>query len=122
MELLSMQEIIKKIFADKISGWSVGISICLLLLMLLAVAILYRFLPPYLPVYNKLAWGYARVGHTFELFFPLLLALLFLVINSYIGMKIQQRIPLLARFLFISVLSLSIFTTIFVVKVITIVL
>lgn len=117
-----MHEIIKKLFADKIAGWSISISSSLLFVSLVIILIAYRFLPPYVPLYNKLSWGYARLGHTFELFFPFLLVLLFLVINSYIGITVQQKVPLLSRFLFITTLTLSIFTTIFIVKLVSVVL
>lgn len=117
-----MRAIIKKIYADKIAGWSMSLSASLLFVTLVIILITYRFLPPYVPLYNKLSWGYARVGHTFELFFPFLLVLLFLVINSYIGISVQQKAPLLSRFLFITTLTLSIFTTIFIVKLVTVVL
>jgi len=117
-----MQRMIKKLFNDKIAGWSITISASLLFLCLVSVLITYRFMPPYIPLYNKLAWGYARVGHTFELIFPFLLVILFLGINSYIGVSIRQKIPLLSRFLFVTGLSLSIFTTIFIIKLLTIVL
>lgn len=113
---------IKKLFADRIAGWSVSISASLLFLSLISVLIAYRFLPPYIPLYNKMSWGYSRVGHTYELFILFLLVIFFLGINSYIGLLIRQKAPLLSRFLFVTALSLSIFTTIFIIKLLTIVL
>jgi len=117
-----MRRIINKLFEDKIAGWSTGISAFLILISLITILVMYRFLPPYIPLYNKMSWGYARVGHTFELFSPVLLAMLFLGINSYLGINLRQKAPLLSRFLFVTSVSVSIFTTFFIIKLITIVI
>lgn len=117
-----MHAIINDIFKDKIAGWSVSISSILLAISLVSVFIVYHLLPPFIPLYNKMTWGYTRIGNTFEIFFPLILLGVFLALNTYIGLKLQQRVPLLARFLFITGLSISIFTAIFIFQLLFIIL
>lgn len=114
-----MQKIIKQIYSDKIAGLTTTITGILLLLDLIIIALTYRFLPTYLPLYNKRAWGYARLGNTYEIFLPILLMVVCICINTFLGLWIQKRIPLLSRFLFATSLCIGIFTTFFVVKIIT---
>ena len=117
-----MKEIIKNIYSDKIATLSVNGSVALLIITLITVAITYRLLPPFLPLYNKMAWGYTRIGNTYEIFIPILIAIIFLVINSYFGVAFQRKIPLLARFLFLTALGVTIFTAIFIFKLLLVIL
>lgn len=117
-----MKERIKKLYSDKITGWSFNISAFLWLACVLSILIAYRNLPPFLPLYNNMSWGYTRLGNTYEIFFPLGLTLICILLNTYLGLSFKERMPLLTRFLFITTLSISIFTTIFVVKLLLVIL
>lgn len=117
-----MQEIINAIYKDKITALSFSASVGLWLVTLVVSGIFYFQLPPYVPVFNKMVWGYARLGAKWEFFLPLLLAALFLSVNSYIGIKLKDRLPLLTRFLFLTSLCISIFTSIFTIKILLIIL
>ena len=117
-----MQKIIKNIYKDKIAAWSFSLSMGLTVLMLLIIGIFYIYLPPFLPLYNKMAWGYARLGNRWEIFLPLLLIIAYVSLNTYIGIKLQPKIPLLARFVFVSSLAVSVFTVIFLGKILLMIL
>lgn len=114
-----MQKIIKQIYADKISGWSLSINLFLLMVNLVVIAFFYHLLPTYIPLYNKRSWGYERLGNTYEIFLPVFLMLACVFINTILGLKMQQKIPLLARFLFVTSCGASIFTTFFILKIIS---
>lgn len=79
-------------------------------------------LPPFLPLYNKMAWGYARLGNKWEIFIPIFFVLICISGNTYLGLKLQQKLPLLARFIFTTNLAISIFTAIFIGKILLIIL
>ena len=112
-----MQKIIKQIYSDKIAGWSMSINMFLFFLTILAIAIFYHLLPSYIPLYNKRAWGYERLGHTYEIFLPILLMICCICINTFFGLRVQQKTPLLARFLFVTSSGVSLFTTFFIFKI-----
>jgi len=117
-----MNEIFKKIYADKIAGWSFSTSSLLFLVTLFAILIRYRDLPPYLPLYNKLSWGYARLGNTYEFFLLPSLILFLLILNTFFGLFFQQKMPLLSRFLFVTTLSAALFATFFTLKLLLVIL
>ncbi|MGH7245577.1 MAG: hypothetical protein ACREGI_01435 [Candidatus Levyibacteriota bacterium] len=73
-------------------------------------------LPPILPVFNKMPWGYARLGQKVTLFIPVGLCLVIFIGNTTLATKLREKIPLLTRFLFITSLTVSIFTCIFLIK------
>ena len=117
-----MQKIIKRIYTDKIAGGTTSVNALLLLFMVVVIAITYHLLPPYLPLYNKLAWGYQRLGNTYEIFLPIGFTLLIVIGNTYLGLLMQQKSPLLARLLFFTGVSSMIFTTIFICKLLIVVI
>lgn len=117
-----MQKIIKNIYKDKIAAWSFSMSMGLTFLMLIIIGIFYLHLPPFLPLYNKMTWGYARLGNRWEIFLPLLLVIACVSLNTYVGIKLQSKIPLLARFVFVSSFAVSIFTVIFLGKILLMIL
>lgn len=109
------------IFQDKIALFTSVIAGILLLASFLMVGLFYRFLPPFIPLYNRLSWGYARLGNTYEIFIPLGIAAGFVVFNLWYSRKVQATSILIARFLFLANLLLSIFTAIFLLKLISII-
>ncbi len=117
-----MKKIIKNIYADNISGICFSLSSGLIVITLLLILIQYHSLPPLLPLYNKLAWGYARLGGTIEILIPVLIAMLFGSINTYWGLRLQKRIPLLSRFLFITTFAISFFTALFTIKLLLVII
>jgi hypothetical protein len=112
----------KRLLQDKIILVSFWGSIACFVMAAIVVALAYPHLPPFLPLYNKLAWGYDRLGHTYEIVIPYLIPLLFVVINTFLARTIYEKIPLLARFLFLINLLLSLFTCIFIIKLTLIIL
>lgn len=117
-----MNTSIKTLLKDNVLAISFWGSIALFLLTILVVAFSYHNLPPYLPLYNKLAWGYARLGQTYQIFIPIAIPLVFCIINFFLAKKIYPTAPLLARFLGLVSLLVALFTCIFIVKLTLIIL
>lgn len=117
-----MKTSFKELLKDKIILTSFWGSILFFVIIFLVVALSYTHLPPYLPLYNKLAWGYARLGHTYEIAVPIIIPLILCTINVLLAKKVYEKFPLLARFLFLTALLISLFTCIFIVKLILIIL
>lgn len=113
---------IKKLFTDGIQLWSFLLSIFFLLVAIVLVGFFYKQLPPFLPLYNKMAWGYERLGHTWEVIVPFGVALLFFFSNFFIAAYSETKVPLLARFLGLTTIAITFFTCVFLVKVVFVVL
>lgn len=117
-----MNTSIKKLLHDKINLFSFWGSIAFFLASILVAGISYTHLPPYLPLYNKLAWGYARLGHTYEIAIPIVLPILLSIVNLFIAKYLYDKVPLLARFLALITLLIALFTFIFILKLTLIIL
>lgn len=119
---LFMKGLIKQLQADNVGWWSFWISATLLVLVIISIGILYRQLPPFLPLYNHEPWGYQRLGRTYEIFVPILLSIIIITSNVFLGTYLTKRNPLLARFIFITSAALSFFVLIFVMRIFQVVL
>lgn len=112
----------KTIFKDSIITWSFWLTIVFIVASIALVTIAFVHLPPVIPLYNKMSWGYERLGRTYEIVFPLSLPLVFFIGNLFFGKYMHDKVPLLSRFLSLTALSLSIFTFIFMIKMILVVI
>ena len=119
---LFMSTSFKILFADKICLVSFWVSITLYVLALLIILIAYRNFPPFLPIYNKLAWGYSRLGNTYEIAIPVGIPLGFSLLNTFLAKYMYARTPLLARFLFLVSFLIALFAFIFILKLTLIIL
>ncbi len=113
-----MGKFFKLIIEDKITKWGILLSFLFIFLGLLITVIFFTQLPPFLPIYNKLPWGYARVGTKIEIFLPFLICIAITGTNSVISAKIYEKIPLLSRILCASALGASILYLIFIIQLI----
>lgn len=112
----------KTLFSDRICLLCFWASVTLYVLALIIIIIAYRNFPPYLPLYNKLAWGYARLGHTYEIIIPVGIPLAFSLLNTFLAKYVYAKTPLLARFLFLVSLLTALFAFIFILKLTLIIL
>lgn len=113
-----MRGFFKTLQKDSVLLWSFWISNIAILIGITSIALSYANLPPVLPLYNHLPWGYARLGKTYELFFLPLVSIVVVFVNSFLGASLLSKIPLLARFLFLTMVALSLFMLIFTVRLI----
>src|SRR5579871_3682324 len=92
-----MKETFKHIFQDKIILWSVCLSLLLLVALILYIIIYYPQLPPILPLYNRMPWGYSRLGSKPEFFVPLGISLAFIFINFFAISKMYNKNVFVSR-------------------------
>lgn len=108
----------KKLLSDKLNAISFWSSLFFFALSLIIVLINFTRFPPFLPLYNKLPWGYARLGHSYEIAIPIGIPIVFTILNIILSQYIYEKSPLLVRFIFLIILLSSLFTCIFVLKLI----
>lgn len=99
-------------------NFSFWITAILTFITILGIVLLYQTLPPFLPLYNHMPWGYGRLGKTYEIFLPSTTVIFISIINITLGFKLMEKNPLLTRFLFVTMTILSVFSLIFVFKLI----
>ena len=87
-----MSILIKPILADKFTFAGFLLSI-LLLLGIRYIIFSYIHLPPFLPLYNKLPWGYERLGEKSDIFIPIILSFAFLIGNIYSILMFTLQFP-----------------------------
>ena len=97
-------------------GYSIGIFF--ILVSIAVVLIFYRSLPPFLPIYNKLPWGYARVGTKIEFFIPVGIGALLYLFNVILGSLSYKKSVLIGRFFSGTTILISIAILIFVLQII----
>lgn len=102
--------------------WSFFASVLLLVTSIMYVLLQFYALPPFLPLYNKMPWGYGRLGGKAEIFIPIVLVTAFFIGNILSSSYIYPKIPLLARLIGFITFFLSLFSCIFVIKIISLVL
>ncbi len=112
-----MRGLIKQLQTDNIAWWSFLISFSLILLVIAGILILYSQLSPFLPLYNHQPWGYQRLGKTYEIFVPILLAITLITTNIFLGKNILKKNHLLARFIFVTNVAISFFVLIFIMRI-----
>lgn len=117
-----MKTSFKELLKDKINLVSFWASVVFFLATCIIALIAYPHLPPYIPLYNKLAWGYARLGHTYEIVIPITLTLLLSISNILLARYLYEKYTLLARFLFLITCLISLFSCIFILKLTLIIL
>lgn len=113
-----MKKFFNLLWKDKITYWGFLASILFILTSFILIVLFYQKLPPFLPLYNKLPWGYSRIGRKIEIFIYFGLACIIFILNLILSAFIYKRIVLLARFLCMTTVIISLFVLIFTVQII----
>jgi hypothetical protein len=113
-----MKKLFNHISPDIMTSWVFGISICFIIISLGFIGSFYQSLPPFLPLYNKLPWGYARLGNKLEFFLPVGITCLLLILNIILSNKVYKKSILLSRFLGAATLIFSLSILIYTIQVI----
>lgn len=117
-----MKEFFKDIFSDKITRLSFWLSLFFNLLGLSTVLFSYNKLPPFIPIFNQLPWGHARIGSTITIFIPLAASFVICIANLIFAFLLHEKVPLMSRILSVTGLITSILVFLFVIKIIILVL
>lgn len=112
----------KHITSDRIFLLSGIGSVILIVLSLLLIGILYTKLPPFLPLFNQMSWGVARIGTKEQLFIPTFIATVILLTNTSLALYIYDKIPLVSRMLCVTSLLIAFFVLLFTIRTIQIII
>lgn len=116
-----MKEFFKDIRHDKTSRFGFLSAFTLSLLTFFYILFIYKNLPPFIPIFNQLPWGEQRLGVTLTIFIPLLIDWVIIVFNLFISAIIYQKMPLVSRMLAATSFIVTLFTFLFVVKTVVLV-
>ena len=86
-----MKEFFKDAVQDKTIASAFFINIFFVILTIVYILSSYRKLPPFIPIFNQLPWGEQRLGVTFTIFIPVLVAFLILAINIFTSTSIYKN-------------------------------
>ena len=117
-----MRNSINYVFADKIMLLGFIISVMLLLIEILLISLMFHAFPPVVPVFNQMPWGVERLGSKDQLFTPLIIGIFILIGNFFFSSIIYQKIPLVARILCVTTVLVSLFSLLFFVRLMQIIL
>lgn len=115
-----MNELFKKIKNDSVLFWCYLVSIFLLIITIIVAILTFSHLPPVLPLYNKMPWGYQRLGKTIEVFIPSLILFFCLLINSFFSAKFISN-PLISRLIAVTTFVVALLACIFIIKTISLI-
>jgi hypothetical protein len=111
-----MKKFFNLLSSDRIVKWSITFAIFLLVAESIYIGILFFSLPPFLPLFNQMPWGEERLGSRLEIFLPILITMLFFVINIFLLMRLYEKMPLISRMLSITSLLITALSFIFIVR------
>jgi len=113
-----MKNSFKEIVNDKITVFGFSLSLLVWGITTTLLIFFYSGLPPFIPLYNKRPWGYARLGTRVEIVIPALLMVILFVINIIVSSKFYTKNPLVSRLIAIVTVFLTLFFCILIGKII----
>lgn len=111
-----------RFFSDSIQLWSFLITMLFFVCCGCTLGIFYQHLPPVLPLYNKMSWGYDRLGPSWQIFLLPCLAVCFFAGNICFAFFLKEKAVLLSRMLALTNIALAFFTCVFTLKLLLIIL
>lgn len=117
-----MNAVIRSLTEDKIIRYGTIVAVLLLLVHLGYLLIFYNRIPPVVPLYNQLPWGEERLGERLHSFIPLLVATVIIVINTMLSSLLYDRMPLISRILGIMNILTALLSTIFIFRIMQLVM
>lgn len=117
-----MKKFLNNIKADKLTFRGFIISFLLIIATAVYILINYRNLPPLIPVFNQLPWGYQRLTQTWGIFIPVAVLILFFIFNIIFTSIVYSKNPLIARIVAATTLLLVVMNFIFIVRTILVIL
>jgi antibiotic biosynthesis monooxygenase (ABM) superfamily enzyme len=112
-----MKEFIKDIKGDKIIWYGSFVTIFFVVISIIYLGFIYRFLPPFIPIFNQLPWGVERLGAKVGIFLPFFYMVLIFGTNIILSKMLYNAMPLISRILTITSIIVSITTFIFIFRI-----
>lgn len=107
--------------SDRLILMSFFISLSCIGITLVFVIFSFHKLPPYIPLYNQLPWGEARLGQKGFIFAPLMLDIATCILNFALAKILYKRIPFISRILALTTSVVSFFVLLFIARIIYII-
>jgi hypothetical protein len=113
--------VFREVRNDKVLFRGFAINFFIIFLTFAYILVSFRNLPPFLPIFNQMPWGEARIAETIWIFLIPALSLLIFAFNFLYSGITYQKIPLIPRILVVTSFIVSILALLFVVRTIQIV-
>jgi hypothetical protein len=117
-----MKKFINNIKADRLTFRGFILSFFLIIATTLYILINYRNLPPLIPIFNQLPWGFQRLTQTWGIFIPVAILGILFIFNIIFTSIVYAKNPLIARIVAATTLLLVVMNFIFVVRTILVIL
>ena len=117
-----MRELFKNIGNDKVILGSFSLTFILIFISFIYIIVLYNTLPPYIPLFNQLPWGYERLGTTIMVFLPTVAVVIIAIGNSILSSIIYRKTQIVSRMLAATSLLIAFLSFLFIVRTIQLVL
>lgn len=117
-----MKELFKNIGNDKVLFGSFSLTLTLIFISLSYIIVLYNKLPPYIPLFNQLPWGYERLGITIMVFLPITAVAAIAIGNIILSSIIYKKTQIVSRMLATTSLLIAFLSFLFIVRTIQLVL
>lgn len=117
-----MNATFKQLTQDKITFWSFLLSFILFLTASIYILINLSKMPPLLPLYNRMPWGYTRLGGKFEIFIPVSLLIIFYIVNIISASIVYKKAILLSRIISAVTFAIALCTCIYIIEIIQLVI
>lgn len=117
-----MNGLTKYIKTDKILKLSIVVSGILLITEIIYTGFFFFSLPPFIPLFNQLPWGEARLGSRWQIFLPILITCGFLITNIFLINYLYEKMPLVSRIIGITTLLITVLSFIFTLQTLQIIL
>lgn len=101
---------------DKILFFGYGISFLFILLCFIYIILKYSKMPGIIPIFNQMPWGELRLGAKEQIFIPLLTTFVIFVLNYFLSSIFYKKMPLISRTMSITNVLVSLFTLLFIVR------
>lgn len=113
--------VFREVRNDKVLFRGFSINLFIIILTFAYILLSFRNLPPYLPIFNQMPWGEARIAETVWIFVIPALSLLVFLFNFLYSGLIYNKIPLVPRILAVTSFIVSVLALLFVIRTIQIV-
>lgn len=117
-----MKEFYNDIKNDRVLIGGFSMAVILILLSAIYVTLLYAKIPPYIPLFNQLPWGYNRLGTRFMIFFPIIIAFATLIGNIIFSSMIYKKTQIVSRMLAAIGLLVAFLSFLFIVRTVQLVI
>lgn len=117
-----MKKIFERIQKDKILFTGFSVSFVLIILTVIYILVFYKSLPPFLPIFNQLPWGEARLGEKNQVFLPLATSFLIFIINYVLSFIFYEKLPLISRLFCLTSAFIAFLTFIFIIRTIQLII